>query len=52
MALSRKDRSKVTKIILKVLQERDPQNASEAYAQKLVQQMQIVAKSVLAEKGI
>lgn len=44
MAGNEQNRPKVTGIVLKVLQERDPQNATEEYAQKIVSAMQKVAK--------
>lgn len=50
MALSRKDRPKVIKIILKVLHERDAQNASETYAEIIAKRMQTVAQKMLKDR--
>lgn len=49
-ASKEQNRSKVVKIVLKVLQESNPQNATEEYAQKIVDAIQKVAKEVLKKK--
>ena len=52
MALNEQDRPKVVKTILKVLKERAPQNATEAYAKKIADRMQAVARMVLEKREI
>ncbi len=51
MALNEQDKPKVIKIILQVLQDRDPQNATETYAQKMAEEMQKVAEKALQERN-
>jgi hypothetical protein len=46
-----KNRPKVLKTVLKILRERDPQNATEEYAQKLIDSMQKIAKKILKQKS-
>lgn len=45
------NRAEVTDTILKVLRERDPQNATEEYAQKIDNVMQLLAQKILAERN-
>lgn len=47
MALNKKERSKVIKAVMNVLQENDPKNATDEYAQKIVDRMQKLAYCVL-----
>jgi DNA-binding ferritin-like protein (Dps family) len=50
MALNEKDRPKVIQSILKVLKEKDPQNATEDFAKKVADRMRELARIVLGEK--
>ncbi len=44
------NRQKVLETVLKVLTERDPRNATEGYAEKVVDAMQKVAKNLKKDK--
>jgi len=50
MALNEKDRPKVIQSILKVLKEKDPQNATEDFARKVADRMRELARMVLGEE--
>lgn len=50
MALNDKDRPRVIEAILKVLRERDLQNASIDYAEKVADRMKQLATAILKEK--
>jgi DNA-binding ferritin-like protein (Dps family) len=50
MALSEKNRPKVIQSILKVLKEKDPQNVSMDYAEKVADRMKELASMILKEK--
>ena len=50
MAANEENTPMVIKSVMEALQEHDPQNATEEYAQKLVDAMQKVAKKVLQHK--
>lgn len=49
MALTDADRPKMVKAILKVLKERDPQNANEEFANKMADRMKELARMALAK---
>lgn len=50
MALNEDNRPKVIEAILKVLRERDPQNATEEYANKIADRMQELARMILRKR--
>ena len=50
MALDEKDRPKVIQAILKVLKEKDPQNATEDFAKKVADRMRELTRMVLENK--
>ena len=52
MALDEKDRPKVIQAILKVLKEKDPQNATEDFAKKVADRMRELTRMVLENKYI
>jgi hypothetical protein len=50
MALDKKEKPKVLKAVMKILRENDSTNASEEYAQIIVERMQKLAKEILSKK--
>ncbi|HUD44825.1 MAG TPA: hypothetical protein VMR41_04740 [Patescibacteria group bacterium] len=50
MATDKNNRPKVIEAVMQALQERDPQNATEAYASKMADRMEEMARMVLATR--
>lgn len=51
MVLEERNRPKVIESVLKMLRDKEPENATEEYAEKIVDLMQEVARKVLKERS-